>query len=146
GAAYVFNQPGDGWRNMKQAAATLVPSDPASTCFFGASVGISGNTIVVGAPQNGYYCYATGPGAAYVYVEPPGGWHGVLTETAKLTASDGLKGDALGTSVSVNGNTVVAGAPGAFSFTTAGAAYVFVEPAAGWTNMTQTAKLTASDG
>jgi hypothetical protein len=31
-------------------------------------------------------------GSAYVFVKPPGGWAGTLTETAKLTASDGAGG------------------------------------------------------
>jgi hypothetical protein len=76
-----------------------------------------------------------------------------MTQTAKLTASDGAAsagatGEQFGAPVSISGNTVVAGA----EFATVngneiqGAAYVFTEPASGWANMTQTAKLTASDG
>ena len=49
--------------------------------------------------------------------------------------------------MAISGNVVVVGAiyanPG--GTTEAGAAYVFVEPGSGWGNMTQTAKLTASD-
>ena len=71
-----------------------------------------------------------------------------MTQTAKLTASDGAAYDDFGGSVSISGNTVVVGAwdanVGANS--EQGAAYVFTQPAAGWANMTQTAKLTASDG
>jgi hypothetical protein len=54
----------------------------------------------------------------------------------------------LGNYVSVSGNTVVAGAPlnTPGSKLQQGAAYVFVEPFAGWANATQTAKLTSSDG
>jgi hypothetical protein len=50
-------------------------------------------------------------GAAYVFVKPGGGWSSG-TQTAKLTASDGAAGDALGASVGVSsdGSTVVAGA------------------------------------
>jgi hypothetical protein len=57
-----------------------------------------------------------------------------MTQTAKLTASDGAS---LG-SVSISGSTVAA--------TGSGAAYVFTQPTGGWANMTQTAKLTSSDG
>jgi hypothetical protein len=46
--------------------------------------------------------------------------------------------------VSISGNTVVLGAPGCN--TNQGASYVFVKPASGWTDTTQVAKLTASDG
>ena len=71
-----------------------------------------------------------------------------MTETAKLTASDGVPGDALGLSVDLNGATIVAGAGGASvqSMEQQGAAYVFAEPPGGWADATQTAKLTASDG
>jgi hypothetical protein len=67
-----------------------------------------------------------------------------MTETAKLTASDG----ALFYSSAVEGHIIVAGAPSATvgSNIAQGAAYVFVEPSGGWTDMTQNAKLTASDG
>ena len=69
-------------------------------------------------------------------------------QTAKLTASDGAAGDQLGWSVAISGNTVVVGAFGATIGSNAeqGAAYVFVKAGATWTTMTETAKLTASDG
>jgi uncharacterized protein (DUF2345 family) len=142
GVVYVYVKPTTGWANMTQAAV-LYPSVSSSCDNFGASVSISGNTIVVGNPQNFFTCIPSGPGAAYVYVEPAGGWRGSLTETALLTASDGVTGDALGNSVSLSGNTIVAGAPSAFP--SAGAAYVFSQPAGGWTSGNQTAKLTSSD-
>jgi hypothetical protein len=145
GQALVFVKPDSGWRNMTQTA-TLIPSDGNGCDFFGASVAISGNTIVVGASENALWCSVSGPGAAYVFVKPASGWSGVLTQTAKLTASDGVLGDALGTSIGLKGDTMVAGAPGIYPFSTPGAAYVFVEPATGWVNGTQTAKLAASDG
>jgi hypothetical protein len=65
-------------------------------------------------------------GAAYVFVKPAGGWADA-TQTAKLTASDGAAGDALGFSVAVSSDTIVAGAVGTavsgHSFQ--GAAHVF---------------------
>jgi len=143
GQVLVFVKPKSGWRNMTQTA-TLVPSD-GNGCTFGSSVAISGDTIVVGQSQDAWWC-SPGQGAAYVFVKPQGGWSGTLTPTAKLTASDGVIGDALGASIWVSGNTVVSGAPGTYPFSTPGAAYVFVKPESGWVNGTQTAKLTASDG
>ena len=141
GAAYVFVEPATGWANMTQTAK-LTASDGVAGNGFGFAVGISGETIVVGAHgDNG------GRGAAYVFVEPGTGWANT-TETAKLTASDSTASELVGRSVSISGNTVVAGAPqdtiGAHK--EQGAAYVFVEPASGWASMTETAKLTASDG
>src|SRR5439155_302110 len=53
-------------------------------------------------------------------------------------------GVALGTSVAISGDTIVAGTYQDAGFQ--GAAYVFVKPSSGWANATETAKLTASDG
>ena len=145
GAAYVFVEPANGWGNSTQGFE-LVASDGVANAYFGASVAINGNVIVVGA---GGTTISGNPrqGAAYVFVEPSDGWQN-MTQTAELTASDGYVGDNLGNSVAVSGNTVVAGAPYASigSNFEQGAAYVFVQPANGWQSMTQTAKLTASDG
>ncbi|MGA8150838.1 MAG: hypothetical protein WB952_07805 [Terriglobales bacterium] len=126
--------------------AELTASDPETYGDLGYAVAMSGNTLVVGSP---FVTVGSNfqQGAAYVFVMPAGGW-ATMTETAKLVASDGAPGNVLGASVSINGNTIVAGAPGANvgANPLQGAAYVFVEPAGGWTNMTETAKLTASDG
>ena len=147
GAAYVFAK-GAAWTDMTQTAK-LTASDGASDSAgaeFGSSVSISGNTLVVGAPHA-----TVGPnltqGAAYVFTQPGGGWADA-TETAKLTESDGAKGDLFGSSVSISGNTVVVGEANAAvgPNLTQGVAYVFIEPASGWANMTQTVKLSATRG
>jgi hypothetical protein len=143
--AYVYVEPSGGWGDMTQTAI-LIPSDADPTLdTFGDSVAISGDTIVVGASQyDGGYSH--GSGKIYVYVKPAGGWVGQVTETAQLTASDGILADALGTSVSISGNTIVGGAPGTQPYTSPGSAYVFVEPPSGWKTSTETAKLTTTDG
>jgi hypothetical protein len=71
-----------------------------------------------------------------------------FVQQAELTAGDGVAYDDLGGSVAVSGNTIVAGAPGhkVGSNANQGAVYVFVMPASGWANATQTAELTATDG
>lgn len=125
--------------------AKLVASDGATADQLGTSVAVSGDTVVVGAPneQVGGNAHR---GAAYVFVKGPGGWTNA-TETAKLVASDGGTNDQFGTSVAIFGDTVVVGAPACFC---AGAAYVFIKPAGGWGSgaqpQNQAAKLTASDG
>jgi hypothetical protein len=139
GAAYVFVKPGAGWTNMTQTAK-LTASDGGTENYFGASVTISGDTVVVGAEG------AVFPGAAYVFLKPGAGWTN-MTRTAKLTASDGVMGDQFGGAVAISGDTVAVGAPvHKFWGNERGAAYVFAKPPGGWSNMTQTAKLTASDG
>lgn len=126
--------------------AELTASDSALYDLFAISVAASSDTVVVGA--SGAIIDGKGSqGAAYVFVKPANGWTG-MTQTAKLTASDGLTGDQLGLSVSISGDTIVAGAPNAGTGRKGarGAVYVFVKPASGWTDMTETAKLTAGDG
>jgi uncharacterized protein (DUF2345 family) len=135
GEAYVFVKPASGWTNMTETAR-LTPSDGVEGDTFGYSVGISGNTVVVGALGA-----LNLQGAAYVYVKPAGGWVD-MTQAGELTASDGAMGDEFADTVAISGNTIVGG-----SFLdngSVGAAYVFVKPASGWTDGTQTAKLTPS--
>ena len=118
--------------------AKLTASGGATGDFFGISVAVDEDTIVVGAQGD-----ESDQGAAYVYTKPNTGW--VTTSTAaKLTASDGAANDEFGESVAVSGNTVVVGAEGDDS--DQGAAYVYTKPADGWVTTSTGAKLTASDG
>ena len=118
--------------------ASLRASDAAVADELGTAVAMSGDTIVAGAVGDGAQ-----RGAAYVFVKPAGGWAGQLTENAKLTASDGVDGDAFGSAVGVSGGTIVVGASSDDGMR--GAAYVFSRPAGGWSGpLTQAAKLTSS--
>jgi hypothetical protein len=140
GAVYVFTEPTGGWASETEAAK-LTASDGARFDSLGASVAISGNSVVAGAPDaevNGQL----GQGAAYVFTEPPGGWASE-TETAKLTASDGTESEQLGSSVGIAGGNVIAGAPGRND--DLGGVYVFTE-GSGWASENESAVLTASDG
>ena len=141
GAAYVFVGAENGWSSEKEAAK-LTASDGAKDDHLGYSVATDGDTVVVGAPA------ASSPGTAYLFVKPGGGWSSTAAFTAKLTASDGTKGDQLGYSVSVNGDTVVGGARSAKVDANArqGAMYVFTKLKDGWTHQTQSFKLTAPGG
>ncbi|HEX8818138.1 MAG TPA: FG-GAP repeat protein [Terriglobales bacterium] len=138
GAVYVFEKPSSGWANMTQTAKLTVAHGVASTQL-GYSVAISGSIIVAGAPDSNL-----GPGAAYIFVEPATGWKS-KTQSAELTASDGQSHDGFGTSVAINGDTVVVGSPYATigSNDEQGAAYVFVKSDGTWS---QTAKFSSSTG
>jgi FG-GAP repeat len=143
GAAYVFVKPASGWKDMTETAK-LTASDGQPGDAFGDSVSISGPTIAVGAffaPDSSGNSFA---GKAYVFVLPSSGWSGSLNETARLTASDSQLLNYMGASIAISGTTVVAGSYGHNNFQ--GTAYVFAEPSSGWSSMTQTAELTASDG
>jgi len=121
--------------------AQFSASDGGPSDYFGTSIAVSGGTVVVGANN-----FDGGLGEAYVFVQPASGW-GNMTQTAKLTASDGVSGgDGFGYSVAISGNTIVVGAPGHRARNGGrGAVYVFVEPSTGWQDMTETAELSASD-
>jgi len=107
---------------------SLLPLDGAENEFFGRSVSISGDTAIVGAPQND----DIGSGSAYVYVRNP--VTNLWTEQQKLLASDGADKDHFGYSVSISGDTVIVGAYGNDDDgTNRGSAYIFVRNAGTWT-------------
>jgi hypothetical protein len=118
----------------------LTASDGTVSDEFGFSVAVSGNTAVVGAIQKTVGGNAL-QGAAYLFTWSGGRW----TQQQELTASDGAAGDFFGFSVAISGSTVVVGAPyktvGGSS--RRGAAYVFVQSGATWS---QQQELTESDG
>jgi hypothetical protein len=101
GSAYVFEFSGGLWNEEQK----LTASDGDANDFFGTSVAIDGDVIVVGADTEGENGFRSG--AAYVYRRLDGlGW----TENDKLTASDGDNNDRFGQSVDVNGDVAVVGA------------------------------------
>ncbi len=75
----------------------------------GWSVAIDGDTIVAGAPGVDYGPNNQFQGAAYTFTRTGAP---ARTETAKTTASDGEAYDNLGTSVAIDGDTILAGVPG----------------------------------
>jgi FG-GAP repeat len=138
GAVYVFERPLRGWQSATEVAK-LTPSDTTSGAF-GASVGIDGDTIIVGNPGDGTF------GSAYVFERPAGGWTDAH-EDGKLTPS-GDTGFLFGESVGVSGDSAIVGAEWSKVGThdMQGAAYVFVRPSGGWTDANETARLTTSTG
>jgi FG-GAP repeat len=123
--------------------AELMPSDPAANQYFGGSVAASGDTLVVGS----YAGCGTTAGEVYVFVRPRSGWSN-MTQTAKLTASNGQPGDCFGADVAISGDTILVGADNTTirGVASVGTVYVFVKQAGGWANMTETAQLHAANG
>lgn len=146
-SATVFRRTGAVW-----AREQLLRNPDFGDDDFGASVAVSGDTLVIGAPFNDRV--VSGSGAAFVYRR---GWAGWVLEAA-LKASNAESSDGFGRSVAIDGDTIVVGAAGEDSAATgvngvspgpednsqaeSGAAYVFRRSGTSWT---QEAYLKASN-
>jgi len=134
GSAYVYHWNGSEWELYQKLSA----SDRAEHDWFGYSVFLSGDRIIVGSihdDDNGYNF-----GSAYIYHWNGSSW----SQEQKLTASDGAENDNFGCSVSLYGDCAIVGAyfdddNGASS----GSAYVYFWDGSVWG---QEQKLTVTDG
>ena len=135
--AYVFVNPSG---NATPAAelSTSVVSGGSIT-----GLGIEGGTIVLGMPFA--LGVPHGEGAAFVYVEPSTGWAN-MTQTAELLSKD--ENTFFGWSAAISGRAIVVGATEVtVGRVEQGAAYLFLEPAAGWSGTSgPTTELEASSG
>ncbi len=135
GAAYVFGRTGSVWSQVAYVKA----SNTVSAQLFGSSLSISGDRLVVGAPNED--SGGTDSGAAYVFEHVAGTWG----QVAYLKASTPGAYDYFGFAVDASGKRVVVGAPGNDSSATgingtgmgspgidSGAAYVFSYQAGSW--------------
>jgi len=145
GAVYLFTRSGTTWSQH----AYLKASNTETGDAFGTGISISGTKLGVGAPGEDSNLTtvlsgspsnlttgdgAAGAGAVYTFVSQGGGW----SQHAYVKAPNAETGDAFGTSVSIDGDTVAASATGEKSSATgvggnqadnslsnAGAVYVF---------------------
>jgi len=155
GAVYIFTRSGTTWSQQAYVKASNTGGGDA----FGTSMGIDNDTVVVGAPGEGSNGTgvnpgpaaeadntATASGAVYVFSRVGTTW----SQQAYIKASNTEAGDTFGTSLSINGTTLVVGAPGEDSSLTtvlqgspsnlttgdgapdAGAAYAFQNQGGGW--------------
>jgi len=122
GAAYVFERSGTDWFQT----AKLTPSGAAEDDYFGHSIDMDGDRIVVGAP--GEDTMGDLAGAAYCYHWNGTGWD----ETAKLIASDGGHDHEFGSDVAINGDYIIVGAQKANN---SGTAYVFEYNGMDWSEL-----------
>jgi len=145
------SDPSDGGFGALAERAYLKASNIDANDFFGYAVGMSGDTLVVGAYHERSNAQgidgdqgdnsASDSGAVYVFVRNGKTW----VQEAYLKASNSQQGDAFGYSVAISGDTIVVGAPGEDSAiakvngyelddnaANAGAAYVFVRSGMTW--------------
>jgi hypothetical protein len=129
GSAYVFTRTGGEWTEQERLTASDGAgraANPPNGDFFGRSVAVSGDTVVVGAQSDDVGPNNTdSQGSAYVFKRTDGIW----SEKAHLTAADGTEGDLFGVSVGISGDTAVVGASFAEVGAAQGAAYVWRDAA-----------------
>ncbi len=119
GEAFVYERGSEGW-SLQQTFQAVNPV--GSTDWFGSSVDIDGDTLVIGARHLSVGSHA--PGRAYVYQ-----WNGSQwISQAWLSASDGTIDDDFGVDVAIEGEVLVVG-----SGPSPGAAYVFTRSGTQWT-------------
>ena len=151
GAAYIFARNGGKWR---QEAYLKASNNDKATDWFGSSVALAGDTVVVGAPGesndavgvngNQNAGKSDSGGAAYVFVRANTRW----SQQAYLKASNAGTALSFGTSVAIAGDLLLVGATGERSNATginglqadtslpyAGAAYAFGRAGATWSQL-----------
>jgi hypothetical protein len=106
GAAYIYGRDEGGADNWGEVVI-LTASDAEDSDYFGCSVSIDGDYVLIGAlyEDGGGVNY----GAAYIYGRNYGGQDN-WGEMMKLTASDAENGDQFGLSVSIDGDYALVGA------------------------------------
>ncbi|MCX5690347.1 MAG: hypothetical protein NTV94_11290, partial [Planctomycetota bacterium] len=103
GSVAVFVRPASTWTQQAQ----LIATNGLASDFFGSSVAVSGNTIIVGAEQDDVGTPSLADqGSAYIFTRTGGLW----TQREQLVATAGEAGDGFGNSVSMSGSTIVVGA------------------------------------
>jgi hypothetical protein len=144
GAAYVFMDTPTGWQQIEKLTAGGVA---ASYAFFGDSVSVNGDLLVVGADRDDNACGAAGGsncGAAYVFRRNGASWD---QEGAPLIPEDAHGGQMFGSSVSVSGESIIVGAPyDGHAGTDSGSAYLFMLQGSDWVELTKVIATDAAGG
>ena len=123
--------------SLPAVAQTFREASPGAIGFGGAAA-IAGDEILVGRPGTliGFPIPASHAGAVHVFRRSGNGWR----ESGLLGPKDGRLGDGFGTALTVDGNLLAIGAPGAEA---GGAVYVYERTGNAWT---QRARLTGTGG
>jgi len=145
GSAYIFKRSGTTWTQETK----LVASDRENYDYFGKSVSISGDHVIIGAFYEDEDVSGGNTldksGSAYIFKRSGTTW----TQEAKITASDRGSVDWFGTDVSINGDYAIVGSvyddedvSGGNTLDKSGSAYVFKRSGTTWTQET---KIVATD-
>ncbi len=115
-----FLSAGHAWiiNTTTDASIKLTSYSPQTEGFFGFSVAIDAATVVVGAPAESYFGFATA-GNVYTFVTGNGTLRSIISST------DPTAGGAFGRSVAIHGAMAAAGAPGEEAGGNVGAGHVY---------------------
>ncbi|MGE0084686.1 MAG: tandem-95 repeat protein [Desulfococcaceae bacterium] len=123
GAAYVYQLASGAWSEQIR----LDPYDGQSGDKFGSAVSVSGNYIIVGAPEADVT--ASNTGSVYIFGREGAEW----LDLAKISASDATASDNFGTSVAISDSFAVAGVPyDDDNGDDSGSVLIYKKPASGW--------------
>ena len=125
--AYIYMRSREGWPTEP---TTFLPGPGSADS--GSSLSLDGPTLIVGAP------YGSNGGSAYIYSEGSIGWP--TAPSAELSDPALTSDDLFGTSVAVNGSTIIVGA--LHTAGASGSAYIYDKGPSGWPK-TPTAALPA---
>ncbi|MFS4459561.1 hypothetical protein [Bdellovibrio sp. HCB2-146] len=142
GAAWVFKRSAAVWNQEQKLVGTGLNGRFADD-YFGWSVVIDGDTVIVGCPDQSYDASGgaavSDAGAAFVFLRTGSTWSLQQKLVAIGTAARGV-GDYFGAKLAISGDTMVAAsyphnydAAGGNALNDAGAAYVFTRSAGVWT-------------
>lgn len=151
GSAYLFKRVGESWGQVQK----IVPADRLESQNFGASVGIDGNYLVVGADNANVDDQGNGTeyfvGVAYVFKLSGNSW----VQQQKLISSTRYEFGYFGRSVAISGNYIIASSPSSreddgagFYLNGAGSAFIFErdEVADTWTEQQKITPQYHTDG
>jgi hypothetical protein len=138
GAAYVYVRNGESWTEQVR----LTPGGNPAGERFGISASLSGDRLAVGADRSG-----TGAGAVYVFARTASVW----TEETRLAAVDPAERDGFGSSVALDADTLLVGAPLTGSAVAPGSyargvAYVYVRDGGSWSMQATLVPSKSADG
>jgi len=134
--AYVFERNANGGTNNWGQVKKLVPHDSQENGYFGYSVAVAGDVIIVGAYGKSSYT-----GAAYVFERNANGGINNWGEVRKLTASDAQANSYFGWSVATAGDNIIVGK----CDEDIGAAYIFNRDAGGINLWNEVKKIQSSE-
>ncbi|QDV17338.1 Calx-beta domain protein [Gimesia panareensis] len=123
GAVYVYTRSNGEWSFQQK----LTVPDTIANGYFGDTLAIEGDTLVVGAQGTDNYS-----GSAYIFQRENGVW----TKTASLTADSPEENARFAEEIEIDHSTIVIGAVSeSGTYSQSGAVYIYTEQAGTWTRL-----------